>query len=193
DLRKRARFLDRWGRTGMAALAGLPENEALELVDGRVLIGYREISGVAIGVGDPVGEPGTELAALGELVTRCEHYGWTPVLLAASRLTAQRADRYGFESVPIGEEAIVDLQGFTTAGKEKAKLRQNTRRAERDGVVVVPYRAEDRSHEVDAQLRAISDHWLKMKHGPELGFTLGHLDLDRFDLYETWIALVGGR
>jgi phosphatidylglycerol lysyltransferase len=193
DLRARARFLDRWGRTGMAALAGLPENEVLELVDGQVLLGYREISGVAIGVGDPVGEPGTELAALGELVTKCEHYGWTPVLLAASRLTAERADRYGFASVPIGEEAIVDLQGFTTTGKEKAKLRQNTRRAERDGVVVVPYRAENRSSAVDAQLRAISDHWLEMKHGPELGFTLGRLDLDRFELYETWIALVGGR
>jgi phosphatidylglycerol lysyltransferase len=193
DIHARARFLDRWGRTGMAALAGLPENEVLELVDGRVVLGYREISGVAIGVGDPVGEPGTEETALGELVTICEHYGWTPVLLAASRITAERAERFGFASVAIGEEAVVDLQGFTTAGKERAKLRQNTRRAERDGVIVVPYRREDRSPAVDAQLRAISDQWLKLKHGPELGFTLGHLDLDRFDLFETWIALVGGR
>jgi phosphatidylglycerol lysyltransferase len=193
DTRARARFLDKWGLTGMAALAGLPENETLELADGRVLLGYREISGVAIGVGDPVGEPGTEQQALCDFVTTCERNGWTPVLLAASHATAERARRFGFESVPIGEEAVVDLQGFTTAGKERAKLRQNNHRAERDGVVVVQYRAAERTPTVDAQLREISDEWLKLKHGPELGFTLGRLDLDSFELYETWIALVAGR
>jgi phosphatidylglycerol lysyltransferase len=193
DTRTRARFLDKWGRTGTAALAGLPENDALELADGRVLLGYREISGVAIGVGDPVGEPGTEQQALGDFVTTCELNGWTPVLLAASHATAEQARRFGFESVAIGEEAVVDLQGFTTAGKERAKLRQNTHRAERDGVVVSQYTAEHRTPTVDAQLREISDQWLKLKHGPELGFTLGRLDLDSFSLYETWIALVGGR
>jgi phosphatidylglycerol lysyltransferase len=193
DTRSRARFLDRWGRTGMAALAGLPENEALELAGGKALLGYREISGVAIGVGDPVGEPGTEQAALGDFVTTCERNGWTPVLLAASHATAERARRFGFESVAIGEEAVVDVQGFTTAGKERAKLRQNTHRAERDDVVVVQYTAEHRTATVDDQLREISDAWLKLKHGPELGFTLGRLDLDTFDLTEIWIALVEGR
>jgi phosphatidylglycerol lysyltransferase len=193
DIRERARFLNEWGRTGTAALAGLPENEALELADGKVLLGYREISGVAIGVGDPVGEPGTEQKSLGDFVTTCERNGWTPVLLAASRATAQEARRFGFASVAIGEEAVVDLQGFSTAGKERAKLRQNTHRAERDGVVVVQYTSAHRTPDVDAQLAEISDAWLTLKHGPELGFTLGRLDLDSFDLYETWIALVGGR
>lgn len=193
NIGERARFLDKWGRTGMAALAGLPENEALELADGKVMLGYREISGVAIGVGDPVGEPGWEDAALGDFVTTCEHHGWTPVLLAASRTTAENARRFGFASVAIGEEAVVDVQGFATAGKDRAKLRQNTHRAERDGVVVVQYDAENRTPTVDAQLADISNEWIKLKHGPELGFTLGHLDLESFDLYETWIALVGGR
>lgn len=193
NLGERARFLDKWGRTGTAALAGLPENDALELADGKVLLGYREISGVAIGVGDPVGEPGWEDAALSDFVTTCEHHGWTPVLLAASRGTAEHARRYGFASVAIGEEAVVDLQGFATAGKDRAKLRQNTHRAERDGVVVMQYDAAHRTPTVDAQLGEISDEWIKLKHGPELGFTLGHLDLDSFDLYEPWIALVGDR
>ena len=193
DIRGRARFLDKWGRTGMAALAGLPENETLELADGKVLLGYREISGVAIGVGDPVGEPGTEQQALGDFVTTCERNGWTPVLLAASHSTATEAQRFGFASVAIGEEAVVDLQGFNTAGKERAKLRQNTHRAERDGVVVTHYDAAHRSATVDAQLAEISNEWLKLKHGPELGFTLGRLDLGSFDLYETWIAVVAGR
>jgi phosphatidylglycerol lysyltransferase len=193
DIRERARFLDKWGRTGTAALAGLPENETLELADGKVLLGYREISGVAIGVGDQVGEPGTEQQALSDFVTTCERNGWTPVLLAASHPTALAARRYGFASVAIGEEAVVDLQGFATAGKERAKLRQNVHRAERDGVVIVQYEAAHRTATVDAQLGEISREWLKLKHGPELGFTLGHLDLDSFDLYETWIALVGGR
>ena len=103
------------------------------------------------------------------------------------------ARRFGFASVAIGEEAVVDLQGFTTAGKERAKLRQNTHRAERDGVVVVRYDAEHRTADRRRAAREISDEWLKLKHGPELGFTLGRLDLGSFDLYETWIALVGGR
>lgn len=193
DIGERARFLDKWGRTGMAALAGLPENETLELAGGRVLLGYREISGVAIGVGDPVGEPGTEQEALGDFVTVCERNGWTPVLLAASYSTAAEAGRFGFASVAIGEEAVVDLQGFVTAGKERAKLRQNTHRADRDGVMVVRYDPAHRTPTVDAQIGEISDEWLKLKHGPELGFTLGRLDLGSFDLYETWIALVAGR
>jgi phosphatidylglycerol lysyltransferase len=182
DVRARGRFFDRWGRNGTAALAALPENEALELVGGLALIGYREISGVAIGVGDPVGQPGTEDAALGNFVTTCERNGWTPVLLAASRGTAERARRFGFESVAIGEEAVVDLQDFRTEGKERAKLRQNTRRAARDGVQVTHYTAAMRNAATDAQLREISDAWLKLKHGPELGFTLGRLDLDAFEL-----------
>ena len=188
DARARSRFLARWGRTGMAGLAGLPENDGLTLCDGRAVLGLRVVSGVAIGIGDPVGEPGTEAQALEDLVVGCESRGQTPVLLAASPATAARAEAFGFASVRIGEDAIVDLPGFTTVGKGRAKVRQNVHRAEREGIRATPYTASVRTPELDAQLRAISAEWLRAKHGPELGFTLGRLDLSRLDHQEMWIA-----
>ena len=193
DTRARARFLNRWGRTGMAALAGLPENEALELADGKVLLGYREISGVAIGVGDPVGEPGTEQQALADFVTTCERNGWTPVLLAASHATAEGAplrvrvgrDRRGSRRRPAG---LRDRRARN--GRSCARTRTAPSATTSPSCSTRPSTARST---VDGQIREISDAWLKLKHGPELGFTLGRLDLDSFDLCETWIALVGGR
>src|SRR5581483_9172818 len=72
--------------------------------------------------------------------------------------------------------------------KARANVRHSTARAERDGVVVTRYGAEERTAIDDAQLTAISDAWLATKHGPELGFTLGRFDPEAVTLASTYVA-----
>lgn len=105
---------------------------------------------------------------------------------------AERGRALGFSALKLGEEAMIDLDQFSLAGKARANVRHSVTRAERAGLGVLRYRAEVRTAGRDGELRAISDAWLASKHGPELGFTLGRFDPDRLEVQETYVAEAEG-
>lgn len=181
---------ERHGRSSTAPLLALPENARLPLLDGQALAGIAVRNGVAISLGLPVAPEGREQDALVELVEHCEVAGWTPALLALDDRQRELAEAQGFAVQKIGEEAFVDVVGFSTQGKRRSNVRHSVTRARKDGVVVVRYGATSRTSRRDAQLSAISAAWLADKGGPELGFTLGRFDLDRLDDQEVFVALV---
>lgn len=182
---------ERYGRSSSAPLLALPDNARLPLCDGRALAGLAVRNGVAISLGLPVAPDGLEQAALVELIEHCEVAGWTPALLALDDRQRELAAAQGFAAQKIGEEAFLDVAGFSTVGKRRSNVRHSVTRARKDGVVVLRYDATTRTCSRDAQLAAISAGWLKDKGGPELGFTLGRFDLDRLDDQEVFVAIIG--
>ena len=183
-----AKFFAAHGRSSSAPLASLPGNHVLRLSD-SVRVGGRLAAGAYVAIGSPAAVDGDDEAAISLFVERCDHWGVVPAIVDADEVAANAATGIGFQSLKIGEEAFIDLAGFSLAGKARANVRHSATRAERDGLTVIHYAASDRTQAIDDDLRAINDAWLATKHGPELGFTLGRLDLDVLDRCEMYLAL----
>jgi phosphatidylglycerol lysyltransferase len=81
----------------------------------------------------------------------------------------------GLSPYKIGEEAMIDVQGFELSGKKGYGFRQTLRKYEALEAVfeVIPPEAFD-AHAAD--LKAISDAWLKAKGAREKAYSLGTFD-----------------
>lgn len=182
------RFFADHGRTSAAPLASLPGNHVVRLTE-STRVGGRFAAGAMVAVGPPATMHGDNQGALAEFVKQCELWGAVPAIVDADELTASIGRPLGFTALKIGEEAYIDLAGFSVAGKALANVRHSATRAARDGTTVLHYDAAARTPSLDRDLMVINDAWLATKHGPELGFTLGHLNLDRIDQSEMYVAV----
>jgi phosphatidylglycerol lysyltransferase len=99
-----------------------------------------------------------------------------PVFYEVGRGRLYQYADFGLGFVKLGEEAKVDLAGFTLEGSGRAaRYRQAIRRLEKDGCsfrVLEPPAVAD----VIRQLREVSDDWLAAKSSAEKGFSLGFFD-----------------
>ncbi|QXJ24950.1 DUF2156 domain-containing protein [Actinomadura graeca] len=100
--------------------------------DGRAAIGYRVLFGIAVAGGDPVGDPASQPAAVGEFLARCRRTGWRPAALGAG---AGMLPAWGrLRSFGYGDEVLVRPAGFTLSGRPMRNVRQAVRRTANAGV-----------------------------------------------------------
>ncbi len=92
-----------------------------------------------------------------------------------------------FSLTKLGEEAIVELNGFGLEGRSRNKLRQAHNRAKREGLNF-QLRYPPHSDSLLDELQSISDEWLSDKGVREKGFSLGFFDKEY--LQRTPLALV---
>lgn len=182
------RLMNDHGRHSSIPLAALPGNDLLQ-VDDSTVVGGRLVLGSFVAIGGPVSAEDDEFRSMSAFAAACERWGVVPAVVDAAPSTARAAERLGLTTLKIGEEAFIDLAEFSLAGKRRSNIRHSASRAEREGVSVVHYTSTCRTDSIDRELGSISDAWLANKHGPELGFTLGRLDLDHIDQQEVFVAL----
>lgn len=98
----------------------------------------------------------------------------------------------GFTLFKMGEEAVVDLRAFSLEGPGRKKLRAAHARAVRDGlslkIVAPPHDAG-----LLAELRVISDAWLKSKQTEEKGFSVGRFAPDWLNRWPIALIRLNGR
>jgi phosphatidylglycerol lysyltransferase len=94
------------------------------------------------------------------------------VFYQASRTRLPQYIDLGLAAFKLGEEAHVPLQEFSLDGSARAELRQDHRRAFRDGATfeIVP---AERVPRMLPELRKISDAWLSDKATAEKHFSVG--------------------
>jgi len=100
---------------------------------GKAAIAYRVIRGVTLAAGDPLGEPEAWPGAIGAWLTQARRYAWTPAVLAASTRGATAYQRAGLDALEVGDEAIIDVGGFTLEGRPMRTVRQSVNRVRRLG------------------------------------------------------------
>jgi phosphatidylglycerol lysyltransferase len=128
-----------------------------------------------ISLGDPCGNP----EAFDELILAFRDYAdrhaLTPCFYEASETQLHRYHDAGMSLFKLGETAVVNIDGFTLAGKRGESLRHSANRARRDGA---RFQVLDQplGEDVWAQLRTISDVWLDDRGAAEKGFSLGRYD-----------------
>jgi phosphatidylglycerol lysyltransferase len=162
------------GRTSIARYA-LFDDKNFYFSPGGSLVSYVVENRVALALGDPLGPAEDMSAALSAFLAFCEPNDWLTAFyqVLPSHLEAYKA--LGFDALPLGREAIVDLTAFTLEGSGNKTLRNSYNKLVRLGyrydVIQPPY-----SLRMLRELNTISDEWLAGRGARELRFSLGWFD-----------------
>jgi phosphatidylglycerol lysyltransferase len=139
------------------------------LLSGGGVAGFVRRGRWAIVATEPATPPGTETTALEELLAQLRSERLHPIFAAVSDPTPFEA--LGFHCHPVADDPIIDLRGFSLAGKRRSSVRHSVTSARRAGLVVQRFRSEHTAGCAD-----VSAAWLSKKRGGEMGFTLGRFD-----------------
>jgi phosphatidylglycerol lysyltransferase len=77
----------------------------------------------------------------------------------------------GFSAAKLGEEAVIDLDGFTLKGGASSHLRYALKRGERDGLTFEWLAPEAATARLDV-LAGVSEGWLEARRAEEKGFSV---------------------
>jgi lysyl-tRNA synthetase class 2 len=133
---------------------------------GKSAVTYRVLAGVALASGDPLGDVEAWPGAMDEYLRTCQHHAWVPAVLGCSERAANVWHRYGLDVLELGDEAVVDVAGFTLAGRRMRGVRQAVARVRRSG-----YEVKVRPAGGDlGDLATLADKW--RGSGTERGFSM---------------------
>jgi len=138
----------------------------------RAAIAYRVSAGVAVALGDPAGAPDELEPLLRAFVRYCTENGWSVALDEVSPRLLPLCYRAGLRSFKLGEEAMVDLNGFVTYTLRHKQFRNIRNKFERDGYTTARRLPPHEPGLID-QLEEVSRDWLALPGHRERGFTLG--------------------
>jgi len=129
-----------------------------------------------IAMGDPVGPPVIAETLAWRFRELCDRYGGRPVFY---QVDAEHLTLYldlGLAPLKIGEEAVVDLAGFSLEGSAQAGLRQARRKIGKLGMQFEVVAVDALDDALMGELATVSDAWLGAKNTHEKGFSVGRLD-----------------
>ncbi|HEX9356294.1 MAG TPA: phosphatidylglycerol lysyltransferase domain-containing protein, partial [Streptosporangiaceae bacterium] len=111
---------------------------------GKSCIGYRVVSGVMLAGGDPLGDPEAWPGAIHAFLGEAARHAWVPAVMGCGELAAEVWCREGeLTALELGDEAVVDVAGFSLKGRCMRNVRQMVNRVERSGYVADVRRAGD--------------------------------------------------
>ncbi|HEX7740905.1 MAG TPA: bifunctional lysylphosphatidylglycerol flippase/synthetase MprF, partial [Sphingobium sp.] len=166
-----------------ACLALTGDKRFLVSPSGNAFLMYQVQGHSWIVMGDPVGDPSEWPDLMWQIRERADAAQGRLLIYQLSKDSLALAIDLGLSVVKYGEEARVDLSGFTMEGPAARPLRHAARRAEREGATFEIVAAADVPALIP-RLKAISDHWLEAKGTAEKSFSVGRFDpsyLQRFD------------
>jgi len=173
-------------------LALLGDKQLLFHKAGDAFIMYQSSGRSLIALGDPAGNPARFEELAWSFRELCDRSARWPVFY---QVTATHLPLYldlGLALAKLGEEARVRLSDFSLEGPKRRDLRNEYRRAQRDGVsfvLLTPGEVEAKLPE----LRAISDEWLRGKSVAEKGFSVGRFDADYLRRFSCACVLRDGK
>lgn len=170
--RKRARqIVEQYGNSSVAYFALLEDKSYFFSKNGTV-IAYVVKNNIALALGDPIGRQTNIPQTIQEFRAFAKQYGWQ---VAFYQVLPDYLDDYRAQTLkvlPIGQEAVVDIKGFTLSGNARKTMRQHYNHVAKRG-----YRVELHQPPFDDafmdNLQAISDDWLAEVNGTEKRFSLG--------------------
>lgn len=155
--------------------------------DGRKLLAfiYQVVNNKIIVMGEPIGREEYLDQGLRYFVDKCEESALKPVFYEVGRKFTMMLHDYGYDFMKFGENAFLELEEFSLAGRKKSSLRNILNRFEKDGykfeLIDPPY-----DNKLLDRLEVISEKWLKGRD--EKGFSMGFFD--RSYLSRSKLALV---
>ena len=120
---------------------------------------YRVLANVSLASADPIGPPAAWPAAIAAWLAEARTFGWFPAVLSASEEGAQAYAAAGLRALPIGDEAIVDVDTFTVEGPTMQPIRQAVHRVQRAGYTISVHRHGVLTAEQLAEMSRCAHDW----------------------------------
>lgn len=188
DQRIKARAIaEAHGHSSLASFTLLKDKAYFFSPSGRSFIAYVPKGRGAVALGDPIGPREEAADVIRGFQEFCRLNDWTPGFYQTQPELLELYAQLGFRALKIGEEAVVDLIGFSTSGKSAQDLRSARNKLTKLGHRV-EFHQPPLSPGLLQELRGISDEWLGMMNGSEKRFSVGWFD-DAY-LKETQVVAV---
>ncbi len=127
---------------------------------GKSCIGYRVVAGVMLASGDPLGDPEAWPGVIHAFLDEAARHAWVPAVMGCSELGAEVWCREGdLTALELGDEAVVEVAGFSLQGRAMRNVRQMVARVERQGYVAEVRRVGDIPREEIERLVSRADSW----------------------------------
>lgn len=172
ERRRVEQILDAYGQTTLSYFHLLPDKSYFFATAGEAFIGYRVVGHAAVALGEPIGEAAARLRVVSEFAEFCDLNGWAFCFHQVTEEGAEELAKSGLQALKIGEEAIIDCEAFSLAGRSFKHVRNELNRLTVDGFRV-DILDPPISTEITNELEAISDDWLRDGGHRERAFTLG--------------------
>lgn len=134
---------------------------------------YQIVNNKIIVMGEPIGDQLYLEEGLNDFISKCDALSLNPIFYEVGREFTLLLHDYGYDFMKFGENAFIDLDEFTLAGRKKSNSRNILNRFEKEGykfkIVNPPYDASTLE-----RLKEISDKWLRGRE--EKGFSMGFFD-----------------
>ena len=173
DLEELKVFLNKYGGNSMTHLLFLKDKCFFYTLDKQVLIAYRPYKDKLMVLGDPIGNPKLFKEAINNFRQFADQYDMIPVFYEITEEHLPIYHENGLKFLKLGEEAVVDLNNFTLAGKQGAPLRTIKNKMNR-GEFTFELLTPPISPEIMKELSYISNLWLDGRSEKE--FSLGFFD-----------------
>jgi phosphatidylglycerol lysyltransferase len=175
------KIIDRYGCDPLDEFALLPDKSYWVSDDQQSFIAYSLWRNIAVCLVGPVGPPGVWPAATHEFLRYCSVQDWEPVFYPARGELRSVFDQCGLKSFKIGEDARLSITDFNLKGNRFQNLRTARNKARKEGKTFRWYQPGDGAidYGLEAQLKLLSDEWLKRKQGRQMTFDLGSFDLPK--------------
>ncbi len=161
DSRRISELLDRYGdRDSLGYFALRNDKNVIWSPTGKACIGYRVVSGVMLGSGDPIGDPEAWPGAIHAFLDEAARHAWVPAVMGCGELGAEIWCREGeLTALELGDEAIVEVADFTLQGRAMRNVRQMVARVCRQGYVADIRRVADVDRDEIDRLISRADSW----------------------------------
>jgi phosphatidylglycerol lysyltransferase len=170
-------IVQRYARTPLDLFKLWPDKSYFFSPSQRCVVAYRVADNTAIALGDPVGPEAEIGATVREFLEMCRENGWAVAFYQTLPDFLPMYLRLGMKKLKIGDDAMVDLADFSLQGKSKRELRSKVRQLEAIGIHTREFQPPV-PDSIIAQLKAVSDQWLRIPGRRERSFTLGQFDPD---------------
>ncbi|WP_106348192.1 bifunctional lysylphosphatidylglycerol synthetase/lysine--tRNA ligase LysX [Antricoccus suffuscus] len=138
--------------------------------DGRASVTYRVLASVSIASADPIGPTEAWPSAIAAWLSEARTYGWVPAVLSASKGAAEAYVAAGLRAIPLGDEAIINVDTFRLTGPGMKGVRQAVSRLTREGYAVSIRRHRDIDPDELRHLAELAEQW--RGDAPERGFSM---------------------
>ena len=125
----------------------------------KAAVTYRVVSGVALAGGDPLGDPEAWPGAITALLEVCRRHAWVPAVMGCSEAGGRAYARAGLSVLELGDEAVLNVDGFSTDGRAMRGVRQAVNRIERTGYTARVRRLSEIPQSERADLERTAAAW----------------------------------
>lgn len=178
DEEKLLGILSMYGGNSTSQLAFLGDKEVYIYNDGQddtVFIQFATYNNKYVVMGDPSGKQSDFKSALHQFIEESDKWCYQPIFYECNATSVGVLHELGYDFIKMGEEALVDLANFSTAGKKMKGTRAVVNKLTKEGytfeVLQPPF-----DEKMLAILKGISDSWLNGRK--EKGFSLGFYSED---------------